>query len=113
MRQEIYDKNYSNTSLTIDSDIWTNKDIRGIQKMMMQLYRQMTKDGQQPMNNMTIRQSQILGTSKKDIEWNQEQLSNRGMIEVYRDVVTGDMIEFLYKRQSSSREDIKTSPGLF
>ena len=113
MKEQIYDKSYANTSLTIETDIWTNKDIKGIQKMMMQLYRQMSKDGQAPIVNMTIRQSQILATSVKDITWNQEQLVNRGYIQVYSDVVSGTMIQYLYTKTQRPSSEPGTSSSLF
>lgn len=101
MEDKIYDKNYNFTNLTIDTDIYQNKNIKGIAKMMMQLYRKMTKDGQIDIKNYTKMQAiKILHTRVKDIEWNQEQLMKNGFITIYKDEVQGEMIKFHYNKKA-------------
>lgn len=107
MKQEIYDKNYSNTQLTIPSHIWNNKQIYGVAKIMMALYEKMTKNGREPIKNMTIRQAQIINTRKQDIEYNQAKLISSGFIEVYTDVVMGEMLVYNYRSIQSSPEVIE------
>ena len=117
MKQDIYkveyDKNYSYQSITIDNDIWTNKNIYGVAKMMMALYRKMTKNGQQDIKNMTIRQAQILNTKRKDIEYNQKRLMNSGFITIYDDAVQGEMLKFNFKESKIDNKRDNNSNSLF
>lgn len=106
MKLEIYEKNYNNTSITIDTDIWTNDKINGVAKLMMALYRKMTKDGQVDIPNMTIRQAQILSTHKKDLIYNQEKLVKRGFITIYKDDVQGEMLKFHYKKEINKQRTL-------
>jgi hypothetical protein len=113
MKTQIYDKNYSFTNLTIDTDIYTNSKINGIAKMMMQLYRKMTKDGQIDIKNYTKMQAiKIFHTRVKDIEWNQEQLMKKGFITIYEDDVQGEMIKFHYTKRAVAHVT-KTDNSLF
>lgn len=97
MRKAIYNISYSNENLTIPSEIWGNEDIKGMAKMVLALYKKLTKDGTEPIKNMTIRQAQICATRVKDIEYNQKQLVKLGAIKITNDVVMGEMLEYTYK----------------
>ena len=98
MKKEIYTKNYSNESLTISPEIWNNSNIKGIAKMMMALYKKVTKNGTEPMKNLTIRQSQILDTRKTDIEYNQKKLIASGYIQITSDAVLGEILHYTYNK---------------
>ena len=97
MRREVYDKNYGNESLTIPASIWNDPNVKGMAKMMLALYKKLTKDGTEPIKNMTIRQAQICATHKKDIEYNQKQLVKIGAIQISSDAVMGEILQYKYK----------------
>lgn len=111
MRKEIYDKSYASESLTIPATIWNDDNVKGIAKMMLALYKKLTKDGTEPIKNMTIRQAQICATRKKDIEYNQNKLVALGAIKISSDVVMGEILEYTYKLNEKPIED--TSSKLF
>jgi len=113
MRNELYDNNYSNESLVIPATIWNNSNVKGIAKMMLALYKKMTKDGSTDIKNMTIRQSQILGTREKDIKWNQQRLIEVGAIELYNDVVGGEMLKYTFNPNPKKIELEKDTNSLF
>ena len=98
MRKEIYDNNYKGLGLTIDVEIYQNDAIKGIAKMMMALYKRMTSNGTEGIKNMTIRQSQILATHLKDIEYNQKQLVKNGFIRLEQDAVLGEVLYYTYTK---------------
>jgi len=111
MRKEIYDKSYASESLTIPATIWNDDNVKGIAKMMLALYKKLTKDGTEPIKNMTIRQAQICATRKKDIEYNQTKLVALGAIKITNDIVQGEILEYTYKLNDTPVKE--TGPKLF
>lgn len=112
MRPEMYDKNYSNESLTIPAIIWNDDKVKGMAKMMLALYKKLTKDGTEPIKNMTIRQAQICSTHRKDIDYNQKQLVKIGAIQISSDAVMGEVLEYTYKL-NEPKQDKSTENSLF
>lgn len=108
MRKEVYERSYSNESLTIPSNIWNDSNVKGIAKMMLAFYKKMSKDGATDIKNLTIRQSEILATREKDIRYNQQKLLAIGAIEIYKDIVTGEMIKYTYSKDTPKDEESDT-----
>lgn len=98
MRKEIYNRSYSNETLIITPEIYCNRNIKGIAKMMMALYKRLTRDGTEPIKNMTIRHAEILDTRVKDIEYNQEKLRAAGYIQITSDAVLGQILHYTYNK---------------
>jgi len=112
MRKEIYDKSYSNQQITVTYEIWNNSAIHGVAKLMMALYKTMTGNGATGIKNMTIRQSEILSTHLKDIEYNQKQLVKDGFIRIEQDAVLGEVLYYTYNTANTQilqTEDAKNS----
>ena len=96
MKKQIYEKNYDNQDLTIPASIWNDNNVKGLQKPLLALYKKMTRDGQQKLQCMTIRQAQILATHEKDIKYNIKELVKRGFIKLSKE--DGKLwIEYTYK----------------
>lgn len=83
--KKIYDKNYSNQDLTIPAQIWNDKSVNGIQKMMLPLFQRMTNNGAKPIQALTQMQATILDTHEKDIKFNLEALHKKGYIKLFKD----------------------------
>ena len=80
MRQEIYNKSYSNTNLVIPANIWNNSKINGMQKMVLALIKKLTYDGNESIQVLTKMQAQMMSTHEKDIKYNLKQLHKKGFI---------------------------------
>lgn len=82
MKNQIYDKNYSNQDMIIPASIWNDKKINGFQKILLSLYKRLTKDGQQKVQFMSLMQAQICATHEKDILYNAKELHKKGFINI-------------------------------
>ena len=110
MKNQIYDKNYSNQDMTIPASIWNNKKINGFQKILLSLYKKLTKDGQQKVQFMSLMQAQICATHEKDILYNAKQLHQKGFIKLTKH--EGKVwINYTYVNQPN--QPTETSAGLF
>ena len=111
MKTQTYDKNYSNTNLVIPSHIWNNKDIKGMQKMMLSLIKKLTQDGNKEIDMMTKHMAQIMATHLKDIEYNLKELHKKNFIQIYANPVskTGHSIAYTYKPQAKQMVSDDTS----
>lgn len=85
MKNKIYDLNYSNADLTIPASIWNDKKVNGIQKMMLALFKKLTKDGQQKTKFLSRITAQILATHEKDVLYNVKQLHSKGFIKLNKE----------------------------
>jgi nitrogen-specific signal transduction histidine kinase len=94
----IYDKNYGNQNLIIPAEIWNNKKINGMQKMLMALLKRLTHSGSQDIDLLTRMLSEIMSTHEKDVIYNLDQLQKKRFINIYVDPIskTGQKLRYLY-----------------
>ncbi len=110
MKNKIYDKNYSNQDMTIPASIWNNKKINGFQKILLALYKKLTKNGQEKVQFMSRMQAQICATHEKDILYNAKELHKKGFINITK--VDGTVwIQYTYVEQPIQTPE--GAPGLF
>ena len=96
--KNIYDKNYGNENLIIPAEIWNNRKINGMQKMLMALLKRLTHTGTQDIDLLTRMQAEIMSTHEKDVLYNLEQLQKKRFINIYADPTskTGQKLRYLY-----------------
>lgn len=102
---KIFDKNYSNTDLTIPAEIWNNPKINGTQKIVLTLIKRFTSNGTKTCEALTLQMSQMLHTHLKDIEYNLKQLHEKEFIEMYRDDSSRTKISIRYLYLPEEKED--------
>ena len=85
MKNKLYDKNYSNAELIIPRSIWNDSKVNGVQKLMLALFKRLTKDGTQKTKFLSKITAQILATHEKDVIYNVKQLHNKGFIQLTKD----------------------------
>jgi len=114
MRQEIYNRSYSNTNLVIPANIWNNKEIKGMQKMMLSLIKKLTYDGNESIQVLTKMMAQMMSTHEKDINYNLQQLNKKGFIDMYKDVISpsGFSLKYTY-HPKPTQASTDTSSSLF
>lgn len=110
MKDKIYDLNYSNTDLTIPSSIWNDKKVNGLQKMMLALFKKLTKDGKQKTKFLSRITSKILATHEKDTLYNVKELHKKGFIGLTKD---GNDIWLTYTYKEDVKVEKKSSNQLF
>ena len=86
--KKIYDNNYTNQNLIIPGEIWNDRKVNGIQKMILALVKRMTKDGTQTVEALTLMMAQIMATHEKDIKYNLNELNKKGYIVIFKDPVS-------------------------
>lgn len=107
----MYDKNYSNTNLVIPGEIWNNKSIKGMQKVILALIKKLTHNGTQEIDMMTRKLAQITSTREDDIKYNLKQLHKKKLISITQNPVstTGYSIVYTYKVQPTKPASTDTS----
>lgn len=113
--QKIYDKNYSNQGLSIPPQIWNDKNVYGIQKMMLPLFQRMSNNGAKPIQALTQMQASILNTREKDIKYNLEQLHKKGFIKLFKDSnsKSGWSLTYHYRIEEPESEKVTPNNKLF
>ena len=104
-------------SLTIPVNIWNDKKVNGLQKMLLALIKTLSQNGKYDIDMMTIKKSQILCTHEKDTIYNLNELHRKNFIEIYEDVLseTGYKINYKYDTvaNKAAYEASKGKPKLF
>ncbi len=115
MANKIFDKNYSNQSLTIPTSIWNDTKIHGIAKIILTLIKAFTNQGSKTCYALTLQTARMCNTHEKDIKYNMQKLHEAGHIKLFKDPdsPTGWSIEYTYKDIKPSAPDSSGTSGLF
>ena len=112
---KIHEKNYNNLDFTIPNSIWANKNVNGMQKIILSLIKKFTSNGAQPCEALTGQMAQMIHTHEKDVKWNLQKLHDKGFLEVYRDDLSRTNFSIIYKYKGTDTNTPKSSgtSGLF
>lgn len=112
MQNKIYDKNYSNAELVIPRHIWNDSKVNGIQKMMLALFKRLTKDGTEKTRFLSKITAKILATHEKDVIYNVKQLHSKGFIKLSQDQ-QDIWLTYTYKETVKAEPESSSASQLF